>query len=384
MSPFIYTLIMTHITIAAVTIFLHRSQAHRSVTLHPIISHFFRFWLWLTTGMETKQWVAIHRKHHAKCETEEDPHSPVFQGVWNIMFLGIFFYKKECKNEQTMIEYGQGTPDDWLERNIYQKYSAKGILLMLAINVYLFGPTGILCWLVQMAWIPFWAAGFVNGIGHYFGYRTFASKDTSSNISPLVLPLGIIIGGEEFHNNHHAFPRSAKLSYKWYEFDIGWLYIRLMEMLNLAKVNHRTAKPEGSKAVFAFGDSVSFFASKMRSIRAFDKKVTSINLKEKYQDVKNAAGISYKKALKILSTHKEALNEQEMEKAQKIISSNETMTKINDLKIKFEEIWQGVGVSVNERIENIKKWCNEAEASGVKSITNFTSYIKKKMGIVAS
>src|SRR5688572_4911172 len=222
---------LTHITIASVTIFLHRCQAHRAVELHPIVSHFFRFWLWLTTGMVTKEWAAIHRKHHAKVETADDPHSPQVHGINRVLWLGVFLYVKEAHNAETMERYGHGTPDDWMERNVYTPYSAWGVFLLLAMNLLIFGVVpGVLIWLTQIAWIPFWAAGVINGVCHYFGYRSYDVADASTNI----VPWGILIGGEELHNNHHAFAASAKLSSKWYELDIGWLDIRILEMLALA------------------------------------------------------------------------------------------------------------------------------------------------------
>ena len=227
-----YTLITTHITIAAVTIFLHRAQAHRALDLHPIASHFFRFWLWLGSGMVTKEWVAIHRKHHAKCETPDDPHSPVTRGIETVLLQGTELYRAEAKNLETLAKYGHNTPDDWLERNLYARYSWQGVGLMLIIDLFLFGAIGATVWAVQMLWIPVTAAGIVNGIGHYWGYRNFESPDASRN----VMPWGIVIGGEELHNNHHTYPTSAKLSVKPYEFDIGWVYIRALQVLGLAKV----------------------------------------------------------------------------------------------------------------------------------------------------
>jgi stearoyl-CoA desaturase (delta-9 desaturase) len=236
----IYTLVMTHITIAAVTIYLHRAQAHRALELHAIPSHFFRFWLWMTTGMVTKQWAAIHRKHHAKCETEEDPHSPITRGISKVLLEGAELYRAESKNAQTMEKYGHGTPDDWLEHKLYSKYSALGISMMLIIDLALFGILGLSVWAVQMLWIPITAAGIINGIGHYWGYRNYDCNDAATN----VFPLGILIGGEELHNNHHTFGTSAKLSSKWYEFDIGWMYIRILESCGLAKVKKIAPAPK--------------------------------------------------------------------------------------------------------------------------------------------
>ena len=233
MLEIIYTLIVTHITIVAVTCFLHRSQAHKSVTFHPLVNHFFRLWLWLTTGMVTKQWVAIHRKHHSVTDKEGDPHSPHVYGIWRVLFKGAGLYHSASKNNKMVTNFGRGTPDDWMENNIYCKHSRLGILIMLLINVLLFGYWGLLIWGIQMIWIPFWAAGVVNGLGHWIGYRNGETKDKSKNLCFL----GIVIGGEELHNNHHLAPASAKLSRRWFEFDIGWFYIKTLSMLRLATVN---------------------------------------------------------------------------------------------------------------------------------------------------
>ncbi|TMG81287.1 MAG: acyl-CoA desaturase, partial [Betaproteobacteria bacterium] len=222
----------THVTIAAVTIFLHRTQAHRGLELHPIISHFFRYWLWLTTGMVTKEWVAIHRKHHAFVETPDDAHSPQTRGIRTVLLQGTELYRAEAKNQETLEKYGAGTPEDWLERNVNTRFSWEGVGLMLVLNVLLFGPIGLTIWAIQMMWIPVTAAGIINGLGHFWGYRNFSTEDASTNI----VPWGIIIGGEELHNNHHAYGTSAKLSSQWYEFDLGWAYIRGLEALGLAKV----------------------------------------------------------------------------------------------------------------------------------------------------
>jgi len=237
---FFYTLAVTHITIAGVTIYLHRCQAHRALELHAIPSHFFRLWLWMTTGMVTKEWAAIHRKHHAKCETEEDPHSPQTRGIKKVLLEGAELYRAESKNAETMEKYGHGTPDDWVERNVYSRFGWQGVGLMLIINVMLFGVVGLTVWAVQMLWIPITAAGIINGIGHYWGYRNYDCNDAATN----VFPWGIIIGGEELHNNHHTFGTSAKLSSKWYEFDIGWMYIRILEMMGLAKVKKIAPAPK--------------------------------------------------------------------------------------------------------------------------------------------
>ena len=232
MIELLFVLIATHITIMCVTLYLHRGQAHRGIEFHPVLEHFMRFWLWLTTGMVTKEWVAIHRKHHQRTDVDGDPHSPHLEGIKNILFGGVLYYVKASKDKEMIQNFGVGTPDDWIEKNIYTKYSFLGVVLLLMIDIFFFGLIGLLIWLVQVAWIPFWAAGVINGIGHYWGYRNTETKDKSTNISPI----GILIGGEELHNNHHAQPASAKLSMKWYEFDIGWMWLTVLQKLKLAKV----------------------------------------------------------------------------------------------------------------------------------------------------
>ncbi len=232
MTTIIATLVMTHITIICVTLFLHRSQAHRGIEFHPILSHFMRFWLWLTTGMITRQWVAIHRKHHRFSDQEGDPHSPHVHGFWNILGRGVMYYVREGKNTQTMISYGKGTPNDWIERKLYTPYNFYGILLMLIIDLVLFGPWGLLIWGIQLAWIPFWAAGVINGVGHWWGYKNGDTRDQSTNI----VPWGILIGGEELHSNHHLEPANPRLSRRWFEFDIGWMWFNLFKFLRLAKL----------------------------------------------------------------------------------------------------------------------------------------------------
>lgn len=233
----LYTLIVTQITIACVTLYLHRGQAHKAVQFHPVINHFFRLWLWLTTGMITKQWVAIHRKHHGFTDVEGDPHSPVVFGIKNIFFKGVAYYYRAGKDARMVMSYGKGTPDDWLERKIYTPYPWLGISLMLIVDLVLFGVWGFLVWGIQMLWIPFWAAGVINGLGHWWGYRNTCTNDKSTNLTPW----GIIVGGEELHNNHHAEPGNPKLSRRWFEFDIGWFYIKTLSALGLAKVRPPSA-----------------------------------------------------------------------------------------------------------------------------------------------
>ena len=232
MNLILYTLVVTHITILSVTLYLHRSQAHRGVEFHPVIAHFFRFWLWLTTGMITRQWVAIHRKHHQYSDQPGDPHSPHVHGIWNILFKGVYYYYVAAKDARMTLSYGRGTPDDWIERNIYSRHSSLGVTLMGVINLALFGPVGLVILLIQILWIPFWAAGVINGLGHWWGYRNGTTRDQSRNL----IPWAFWIGGEELHNNHHLAPASPRLSLRWWEFDEGWMWIKLLSLVGLAKI----------------------------------------------------------------------------------------------------------------------------------------------------
>ena len=236
MIEILYTLITTYITIICVTLYLHRGQAHRAITFHPIVAHTMRFWLWLTTGMVTQVWVAIHRKHHRFCENPGDPHSPHIFGIWNVLFNGVNLYRKAAKDKKMIQEYGKGCPDDWIERHIYSKLSWLGISILLSIDILLFGLTGIIIWAVQMLWIPLLAAGVINGLGHWLGYRNGQTRDHSTNI----LPIGLLIGGEELHNNHHLDPGNPKLSRRWFEFDSGYFILKCLKYIKLAEINYKT------------------------------------------------------------------------------------------------------------------------------------------------
>jgi stearoyl-CoA desaturase (delta-9 desaturase) len=378
-SWFGYMLLFTHITIVAVTVFLHRHQAHRSLSLHPVVSHFFRLWLWLTTGMVTKEWVAIHRKHHATCDTKDDPHSPVFYGMKKLLLAGVLLYVKESSNKETMEKYGQNTPDDWLERNIYAPYSVVGITISFIFDVFVFGALpGIAMWLIQMAWIPFWAAGVINGAGHGFGYRTFASKDAATNL----FPWGILIGGEELHNNHHAFPRSAKLSYQKWEFDIGWMYIKLLTFFGLAKVLERSPEPESSTSPFSFDSTLALFSAKMKSIRKYELKVLFKVLKDDVDSIASAMQhfkLKIKDVQKLLSTEYSMLKVKEQEMLNKILEDSSKIRSFYDLKQNLSDVWHGVGISLQDRMERTAKWCDAAAKLGNQHVNRFVLYIKRKV-----
>lgn len=370
------TLVFTHITIAAITIYLHRHSAHRALELHAIPSHFFRLWLWLTTGMVTKEWTAIHRKHHAKCETKDDPHSPVIYGIKKVLAEGSELYRAEAKNQETLKRYGYGTPDDWMERNVYSKHSAKGVALMLIINVILFGPIGITIWAVQMIWAPIFAAGIINGVGHFWGYRNFQAEDASTNI----VPWGILIGGEELHNNHHAYATSAKLSNKWYEFDIGWLYIRTLEMLGLAKVKKIAPKLRFDKQKTQC-DSVTLQAviSHRYEVLAKYTKSLQATFAQEMVHLKEATaqyGIDNPTLKRWVLADSKTLQEHEREKLNQVLSNAKTLDKVYTMREELAEIWQRSTASTEELVKQLEDWCRRAEESGIEVLQSFSQRLR--------
>jgi len=322
----IVALVTTHITIAAVTIFLHRCQAHRALDLHPLISHFFRFWLWLNTGMVTKEWAAIHRKHHAKCETEEDPHSPVTRGLETVLFRGVELYRIEALNQETMDRYGHGTPDDWIERVVYTRHSYLGVYVLLLVDLLLFGAMDLAIFAIQTGWIPFFAAGVINGVGHAKGYRNFDSSDKSGNISPW----GILIGGEELHNNHHTFPASARLSYKWWEFDIGWMYIQIMAFFGLAKVRRVSQRPK--------------FQLPCEHI---DARALQAVIANRYD---------------MMSAYARSIREAKRAKA------DDALQTLTSMHTELASLWERSSLSVEQLVQQFEDWCRRAEASGVAAL----------------
>ncbi|MEQ1743273.1 MAG: fatty acid desaturase [Candidatus Nitrotoga sp.] len=371
----VVTLALTHITIASVTIFLHRHQAHRALNLHAVPSHFFRFWLWLTTSIVTKEWAAIHRKHHAKCETAEDPHSPVILGIKKVLLEGAALYRKEAENQETLDKYGHGTPDDWLENNLYSKRSELGITLMLIINVLLFGPLGLTIWAVQMAWIPINAAGIVNGIGHYWGYRNFQTADASTNI----VPWGIFIGGEELHNNHHAYASSAKLSNKWYELDIGWLYIRLLETFGLAQVKRRAPRVRLNQA------KTSCDMETLHAVIANRYEVTAKYaqlLKKTYST--EIARLKLQASDKIdvarikhwLHLDENVLTEQQKTKLNVVIKASGILRTTYTLRQELAVVWQNSTATKEQLVKQLEDWCHRAENSGIAALQEFSQRLR--------
>ncbi len=365
----LFTLVMTHITIASVTIYLHRHQAHRAMDLGPIPSHFFRFWLWMTTGMVTREWVAIHRKHHAKCETVEDPHSPITRGINTVMWRGAELYRNEAKNAETLQRYSHGTPDDWVERQIYSRFTWQGVALMLIINVALFGGLGLTVWAVQMAWIPFWAAGVINGIGHYWGYRNFEAVDASTNVSPW----GILIGGEELHNNHHTYPTSAKFSVKPYEFDIGWVYIRAMEMMGWAKVRkvppqlqigetRAVADEHTLEAVIA--NRYEIMARYARAMRQAVRDELSKHAESSAELASHAKRWLHRDAAKVPTAVRPQLDA--------MVQANPTLATMTHMREELRQMWSSRSLSRDQLVDELAAWCKRAEASGIAVLRDFS------------
>ena len=371
-----FTLATTHITIAAVTIYLHRCQAHRALALHPLASHFFRFWLWLTTGMVTKEWIAIHRKHHAKCETEEDPHSPNTRGIRKVLLEGAELYRAEAKNRETIANYGHGTPDDWLESRLYSQYIWQGVGLLLIIDVLLFGAIGLTAWAVQMLWIPVAAAGIVNGVGHYWGYRNYDSPDAATNI----LPIGILIGGEEFHNNHHTFVTSAKLSSKWYEFDIGWCYIRVLEMLGLAKVKKVAPVPkfDRNKPAADVATLLSVLANRYDVMARYACSLRRAWRQERMwikTDASLEAGLGIS-AKKLLRQKPGRLGAAQMQQLRALFARSQALQTMLDMRMELEAIWDRSHCSQEQLLERLQDWCRRAETSGIKTLQEFSQRLR--------
>lgn len=362
------TLALTHVTIASVTIFLHRSQAHRALDLHPIASHFFRFWLWLTTGMVTREWVSVHRKHHAKCETPDDPHSPQTRGLKKVLWEGSELYMAEAANAETLARYGHGTPNDWLERNVYSRFTWQGVAIMLGIDWILFGWAGLAVWGVQMMWIPFFAAGVINGIGHYWGYRNYDSPDAATNI----VPWGVLIGGEELHNNHHTYPTSAKLSSKWYEFDLGWVYIRVLEGLGLAKVLRVAPAPkvERPKARVDLETLQAVISYRYDLLARYARGVRAAYREELEKMRVSAAERRRFKALKawLRKSDVQAIPPAQQQTLREMLAHSRVMQTLLDMRAELAAIWGRSAVSREQMLAHLQDWIARAEASGIRAL----------------
>lgn len=374
----IFTLVVTHITIVSVTLYLHRAQAHRALEVHPALAHFFRFWLWLTTGMSTREWVAIHRKHHAKCETEQDPHSPQVFGIKKVMWEGAELYRAEARNAETLRKFSHGTPDDWLERNVYARWSMAGVSAMLIVDVALFGLPGLAVWAVQMAWIPFWAAGVVNGLGHYWGYRNFEAQDASRNLTPW----GVVIGGEELHNNHHTYPTSAKFSVKPYEFDLGWLYIRLLEAVGLAKVKKVPPRlVTGAPKPEADVDTLeSLIANRYAMMAAYARSVKRTSRAELARIRALGAQVDarlYRAARRWLHRDLEQVPPAEQAQLAQLRQLSPVLDQMVQMREELRQLWLSTSLSRDQLLERLQQWCRKAEASGIAALQEFARQLRR-------
>ncbi len=380
----LFTIVVTHITLISVTIFLHRNQAHRGLNLHPIIMHFFRFWLWMTTGMVTKEWVAIHRKHHAKCEKKEDPHSPMIFGIWKVLFRGAELYRQELLNSETLKRFGHGTPKDWLEDNIYTKHSVMGTIFMLGINFILFGVLGLTVWAIQMSWVPFWAAGVINGIGHYWGYRNYNSPDTSTNL----IPWGFIICGEELHNNHHAYATSAKFSAKWYEFDLGWFYISLFCLIGLAHVKKIAPRLKLDSKVKTGIDLYTLHGviTHRYEVMANYAKIVKATVREELKPLKllyiknhnmKCHWIRLNRICKNLHYNEDIMKPEQRAEVDFAISQNNLLFTLIQMRRELGKIWESSSVNSEQLLSDLQLWCQRAQHSGVARLEKFAVRLRR-------
>ena len=370
----IYLLVVTQLTIFTVTLYLHRSQTHRGVDFHPVVAHFFRFWSWISTGMVTKEWVAIHRKHHAKVETEEDPHSPQVYGIRKVFWEGVELYREASENREDMEKYGRGTPDDWLERVLYSGHPYWGPTLMAIIDLALFGAVGGVIWAIQMVWIPFWAAGFVNGIGHWWGYRNFESADTSTNVSPW----GFWIGGEELHNNHHAFPSSAKFALRKWEFDIGWVAIRGLEKLGLAKVL-RVAPALDVRPNMNLPDTETvkaLLSHRFHVMSDYFRGVIAPTLREEAANAGAGLKALPRKLRKALGNGGRWLDAASRERMTAFTEKHPQLRTVCEFRARLAELTERNGRNAEGMLEGLKEWCREAEQTGIRTLAEFAARLK--------
>jgi stearoyl-CoA desaturase (delta-9 desaturase) len=371
-------LVLTHVTIVCVTVYLHRSQTHRALDLHPIASHFFRLWLWLTTGMVTREWVAVHRKHHAKCETVEDPHSPQVYGINRVLWGGVLLYVRQSSDRAMVARYGAGTPDDWLERRVYSAHVVGGLTLMAVIDLVLFGLVpGALIFVVQIAWIPFWAAGVINGVGHYYGYRNWSPGDASTNI----VPWGILIGGEELHNNHHAYPTSAKLSNRWFEFDIGWVYIRLLCLFGLAKVKRirpvpRLAPEAGDVTMTTLhaviGNRHHVLAGFARALRGTNRRELAALRRSLPRDP-----LVHRLLENWMAGDGVAVPDAARAQVAEVIAKSWTLWTVHSLRSDLAALWSRSTASKEKLLLELQEWCRRAESSRIPALEGFSRELRR-------
>jgi stearoyl-CoA desaturase (delta-9 desaturase) len=367
------TMIMVQITMMAVTLYLHRDQAHRAIDLHPILRHFFRFWIWSTSGMLTREWVAVHRKHHAYCETPDDPHSPQIHGLKKVLLEGAELYREEKDNPETVAKFGRGTPDDWLERNVYERFPYGGIVFLLLADLVLFGIPGITIFAIQMMSMPVFAAGVINGVGHHSGYRNFECDDAATNI----VPWGILIGGEELHNNHHAFPTSAKFSVRRWEFDIGWLYIRVLSAFRLARINRIAPQPvvqEEPGLDIDLDNLKAIIVNRMHVLRDYTKQVTLPVFRTEKAQAKGDS--TFRRARKLLVRRPALLDDQAVARLGELLADHAALQTVHEFREKLSVIWSGTNVSNERLLQQLTDWCREAEASGIQALEEFAARLR--------
>ena len=368
------TLVFTHLTIVAVTVFLHRNQAHRAMNLHPLVQWGFRFWLWLTTGMNTKEWVAVHRKHHAFVETSDDPHSPRVHGIRKVLWQGTELYRVSAKDPEVAKRYGHGTPSDWWEERIFSRHEWLGIGLMMAINLALFGPIGLTVWAIQMMWIPFFAAGVINGAAHWRGYRNFETADTATNL----VPWGVLIGGEELHNNHHAFASSAKFSNKPWEFDIGWMYIRILTFLGLAEVKKLAPKPrmDVTKKVIDKETLATVLGAQWHVLADYGKQVLSRVYREELDSAAHDVRSALKSLRPLMIRNENLLNDKQKTILAQGLSENAVLAKVYDFRQSLQSIFQQRQASEESLVQQLQQWCKRAEESGIAALEEFAGVVR--------
>ncbi len=367
-------LIMVQVTMMAVTLYLHRDQAHRALELHPALRHFFRFWIWCTSGMMTREWVAVHRKHHAFCEREGDPHSPQVFGLKKVLLEGAELYKEEAKKPETLAKFGRGTPDDWIERNVYSRFTFGGIVLMVFADLLLFGVPGIIIIAVQMVAMPLFAAGVINGLGHHSGYRNFECDDAATNL----LPWGVFVGGEELHNNHHAFPTSAKFSVRRWEFDIGWMYICIFRALGLAKVRKVAPRPQFARepARNVDLDNVrAIIVNRMHVLRDYSRQVT-LPVLHRERSLAAAGNRALKRAKTLLIRQPALLDEAARRRLTALLSDHAALRTVHEFRERLTELWNGANVGNDRLLAQLRDWCAEAEASGIKVLEDFAARLR--------
>lgn len=367
------TVVMLQITMMSVTLYLHRDQAHRAIDLHPVLRHFFRFWIWCTSGMLTREWIAVHRKHHAFCETPDDPHSPQVYGLRKVLLEGAELYRDEKNNRETVEKFGRGAPNDWIERNIYLRFPYAGILLLIVTDLLLFGVPGIIIIAVQLSSMPVFAAGVINGLGHYTGYRNFECDDAATNI----VPIAVLVGGEELHNNHHAFPTSAKFSVRRWEFDIGWLYICLLRAVGLAKVKKVAPRPvlhAEPDQLLEIDNLRAIIVNRMHVLRDYTRQVTLPVLKKERAIA--AGNSALRKARKLLVRQPGLLDENARNRLREVLSDNAALETVHEFRERLRELWSGANVSNERLLAQLREWCAEAEASGIQVLEEFAERLR--------